>query len=435
MAETITSLPAFVKVGFSFLGILLANRAGLLLGYSILLFSVILSLWTGTGPRGVVLQLTDLARPENYLLTVIVLLLLFFTEALSKSGRMAKTVAALRDWLRSRRLILAGLPALVGLLPMPGGALFSAPLVASVDSEKELDENHKVAINYWFRHIWEYWWPLYPGVILAIRFSGLPVAVYFLVQMPFTLVAVLGGYLFILRKVKRKQGEGAQAKTLHPAGALSAMGPIALLVTLSVLGSALLPLAGIGGTLASLLAMLAGLIASLLWIFTADPRSFGPSLVLFRDRNTWLMMILVVGIQLFSSVIKHPLDTAGATLVTLMRDELVGAGVPLLTVIMVIPFIAGLVTGVAFGFVGASFPIVFALIGNDPGPGTLAAATACAYSFGYMGMMISPMHVCFVVTGEYFRCSIYGTYRYLAGPVVLMLLAALLISSFYYAAF
>ncbi|MGB4548029.1 MAG: DUF401 family protein, partial [Syntrophales bacterium] len=279
MAETITSLPAFVKVGFSFLGILLANRAGLHLGYSILLFSVILSLWTGTGPRGVVLQLTDLARPENYLLTVIVLLLLFFTEALSKSGRMAKTVAALRDWLRSRRLILAGLPALVGLLPMPGGALFSAPLVASVDSEKELDENHKVAINYWFRHIWEYWWPLYPGVILAIRFSGLPVAVYFLVQMPFTLVAVLGGYLFILRKVKRKQGEGAQAKTLHPAGALSAMGPIALLVTLSVLGSALLPLAGIGGTLASLLAMLAGLIASLLWIFTADPRSFGPSLV------------------------------------------------------------------------------------------------------------------------------------------------------------
>lgn len=435
MAETITSLPAFVKVGFSFLGILLANRAGLHLGYSILLFSVILSLWTGTGPRGVVLQLADLARPENYLLTVIVLFLLFFTEALSKSGRMAKTVAALRDWLRSRRLILAGLPALVGLLPMPGGALFSAPLVASVDSEKELDENHKVAINYWFRHIWEYWWPLYPGVILAIRFSGLPVAVYFLVQMPFTLVAVLGGYLFILRKVKRKQGEGAQAKTLHPAGALSAMGPIALLVTLSVLGSALLPLAGIGGTLASLLAMLAGLIASLLWIFTADPRSFGPSLVLFRDRNTWLMMILVVGIQLFSSVIKHPLDTAGATLVTLMRDELVGSGVPLLTVIMVIPFIAGLVTGVAFGFVGASFPIVFALIGNDPGPGTLAAATACAYSFGYMGMMISPMHVCFVVTGEYFRCSIYGTYRYLAGPVVLMLLAALLISSFYYVAF
>lgn len=435
MLEGFTTLPAMVKVGLSFLGILLVNRAGLHLGYSILLFSALLSLWAGAGPRGIALQLADLARPENYLLTVIVLLLLFFTEALSKSGRMAKTVTALRDWLRSRRLLIAGLPALVGLLPMPGGALFSAPLVASVDSENELDENHKVAINYWFRHIWEYWWPLYPGVILAIRYSGLPVAAYFLVQMPFTVVAVLGGYLFILKKVGRKHGDGNRNNTLHPVGALSAMGPIALLVTLSVLGSALLPLVGIGGTRASLLAMFAGLIASLLWIFAADPRSFGPSLVLFRDRNTWLMMILVVGIQLFSSVIQYPLDATGATLVTLMRDELIGAGIPLLAVIMVIPFIAGLVTGVAFGFVGASFPIVFALIGNDPGPGTLAAATACAYSFGYMGMMISPMHVCFVVTGEYFKCSIYGAYRYLAGPVALMLFAALLISSFYYVAF
>jgi integral membrane protein (TIGR00529 family) len=432
MLEGFMTVPAMVKVGFSFLGILLANRAGLHLGYSILLFSALLSLWAGTGLRGFALQVADLARPENYLLTTIVLMLLFFTEALSKSGRMEKTITALKDWLRSRRLLLAGLPALIGLLPMPGGALFSAPLVASVDSENELEEDHKVAINYWFRHIWEYWWPLYPGVILAIRYSGLPVAAYFLVQIPFTIIAVLGGYLFILKKVERRHGEGSRNGSLDPAGALSAMGPIALLVTLSVLGSALLPLAGIGGTLASLLAMLIGLIAALIWIFTVDPRSFGPSLVLFRDRNTWLMMILVIGIQLFSSVIKYPLDAAGATLVTLMRDELIGAGIPLLTVIMVIPFIAGLVTGVAFGFVGASFPIVFALIGNEPGTGTLAAATACAYSFGYMGMMLSPMHVCFVVTGEYFRCSIYGAYRYLAGPVIMVLIAALLISSFYY---
>ena len=435
MIEGFMTLPAMIKVGFSFLGILLANRARLHLGYSILLFSALLSIWAGTGLRGVALQVADLARPENYLLTIIVLLLLFFTEALSKSGRMEKTITALKEWLRSRRLLLAGLPALIGLLPMPGGALFSAPLVASVDSENELDDDHKVAINYWFRHIWEYWWPLYPGVILAIRYSGLPVAAYFLVQMPFTVVAVLGGYLFILKKVKRRHGEGSQNGSLDPAGALSAMGPIALLVILSVLGSALLPLAGVGGTLASLLAMFIGLIAALLWVFTVDPLSFGPSLALFRDRNTWLMMILVVGIQLFSSAIKYPLNAAGATLVTLMRDELIGAGIPLLAVIMVIPFIAGLVTGVAFGFVGASFPIVFALIGNDPGFGTLAAATACAYSFGYMGMMVSPMHVCFVVTGEYFKCSIYGAYRYLAGPVVLILIAALLISSFYYFAF
>ena len=43
---------------------------------------------------------------------------------------------------------------------MPAGALFSAPFVAAVDEGGELESSHKVAINYWFRHIWEDWWPL-----------------------------------------------------------------------------------------------------------------------------------------------------------------------------------------------------------------------------------------------------------------------------------
>jgi hypothetical protein len=45
-------LPAYVKVGGSFFGILAAYRGGLGLGYSILLFASVLTLWTGTGVAG-----------------------------------------------------------------------------------------------------------------------------------------------------------------------------------------------------------------------------------------------------------------------------------------------------------------------------------------------------------------------------------------------
>ena len=96
----------------------------------------------------------------------------------------------MKSWLKNRRLLYVGLPALVGLLPMPGGALFSAPLVDSVDSEKGIGGTLKAAVNYWFRHIWEYWWPLYPGVILAIRYSGLPFELFLIIQAPFTLAAL-----------------------------------------------------------------------------------------------------------------------------------------------------------------------------------------------------------------------------------------------------
>jgi uncharacterized protein len=432
MPESLFQIPAFIKVGVSFAGILLVNRFGLSLGISILLFAVALSLWSGTGLRGLYGQASAFSQPQNYLLPAVILLLLFFTEALNRSGRMKRTIDALKEWLKSKKMLLAGLPALVGLLPMPGGAVVSAPLVASVDEEGDLNLAHKVAINYWFRHIWEYWWPLYPGVILAMSYSGLPVAVFFLIQMPFSLAMILGGYFFILKIIPLEKDGGERSGILNRDDVRAALDPIGLLVITSLVGSALFPLSGMDDNLASLVSMVIGLVLALSFVFAKEAAAFLPSLRLFRDRNTWMMMLLVIGIQVFSGVLKYPLNDAGMTIVTLMRDEFLRAGIPIVTLIMLIPFISGAVTGVAFGFVGASFPIVFALVGPDPSYGTASATTALAYGFGYMGMMLSPMHVCFVVTGEYFKTSLYGAYRYILGPMLVMLFTALVLSGLYY---
>lgn len=424
-------LPAYVKVGGAFAGILVLNWRGVPLGVAILLFSLLLTLWTGTGADGLRHQLTSFLEPRNYLLPVLILLLLFFTESLNRTGRMERTIAALKEWLRSRHIILAGLPALVGLLPMPAGALFSAPFVAAVDERKELSPPHKTAINYWFRHIWEYWWPLYPGVILAMQYSGLPAALYFLIQVPFTVAALAGGYFFILRQVKAADGGNPGYGAADAGGVLSALGPIGLLVGISLIGSGLLPLWGVKGAVANLVAMLAGLVVALCLIFSGHAAAFRPSLRMLRSRNTWLMMVLIIGILSFSSALLCPLDRTGTTLITTMRDEFVRTGIPVITVIMLIPFISGMVTGVAFGFVGASFPIVFALVGPHPTPAVAAATTSFAYTFGYMGMMLSPMHACFVVSAEYFGTRIYETYRYIAGPALVMLVSATLLAGLY----
>jgi integral membrane protein (TIGR00529 family) len=432
MNECLLNLPAYIKVGGSLAGILLATRLGLSLGFAILIFSVILSLSSGTGIPGLWFQVTSFEDPENYLLPVVILLLLFFTESLDQTGRMERTVTALKIWLKSKKMLLAGLPALVGLLPMPAGALFSAPMVASVDAQDELDPSHKAAINYWFRHIWEYWWPLYPGVLLAITYSGLSAALFYLIQIPFTLVAASAGYFFILRKIKRNGSDDQNSGILDYDAVFSALGPIGLLVILSVIGSTILISLGVSGSLSSLIAMLIGLMIAIVMTFFGNPAAWIPSLAFFKKRNTWLMIVLVIGIQIFSVVLKSPLDAVGTTLVTLMRDEFINIGIPLLAVIMLIPFISGIVTGTAFGFVGASFPIVFALIGQHPTLGVSAATTSCAYAFGYMGMIISPIHACFVVTCEYFETPILSTYRYIAGPCAFILMASLILSGLYY---
>jgi hypothetical protein len=88
--------------------------------------------------------------------------------------------------------------------------------------------------------------------------------------------------------------------------------------------------------------------------------------------------------------------------------------------IMLIPFISGLTMGLAVGFVGASFPIVISLMGEAPPSGQLMAATALAYGFGYIGMMLSPVHICLMVTSEYFRTRVLRNSLALAKPAAVV---------------
>ena len=433
MIHLLVGLPAFVKVGGCFLGMLLFYKAGMPLGFSILACAGLLTAWTGTGGAGLAYQAHSFMMPQNFLLLVDILLLLFFTEALGATGRMTRTIGALKDWLASKKLLLAGLPALVGLLPMPGGALFSAPLVASVDSQNDLPSPHKAAVNYWFRHIWEYWWPLYPGVLLAVKYAGIPAWLFYLVQMPFTVAAIAGGYFFILRGIKQNGSAPAKTSGLDVSAAASTLSPIGLLVAVSVIGSMALPLAGVAGDLSSLISMLAGLTLALLLVFKNNGPAFKKSLHLLREKNTGHMMLLVLGIQVFSAILKCPLDASPAhTLVYQMHREFMSMGIPILMVMALIPFISGAVTGVAFGFVGASFPIVFALLGSAPPLHVAIAATTFAYGCGYLGMILSPVHVCLVVTNEYFNTKLFSVYRYIVGPALVVFATCLICSGAYY---
>ncbi|MBD3391213.1 MAG: DUF401 family protein, partial [Chitinivibrionales bacterium] len=144
------------------------------------------------------------------------------------------------------------------------------------------------------------------------------------------------------------------------------------------------------------------------------------------------VMFVVVGVLTFSQALKLEAGAGGATLVSLMRDEFIDMGVPIILVIAALPFVSGFVTGLAVGFVGASFPLVFGLLGADPALNQVVATTIFAYSFGYMGMILSPVHICFVVTNEYFKTRLFRAYPYLLGPVASILVAALFLSGLAY---
>jgi uncharacterized protein len=95
---------------------------------------------------------------------------------------------------------------------------------------------------------------------------------------------------------------------------------------------------------------------------------------------------------------------------------------------MLIPLVSGLTTGVSVGFVGASFPVVLRLIGADPPLHLLISTVVLAFGLGYTGMILSPVHVCLVVTNEHFRTGLFRSIRTLIAPAGTVVLGAVALS-------
>ncbi len=159
---------------------------------------------------------------------------------------------------------MALLPALVGLLPMPDGALFSAPLVNDCDSPGAVLPLVKGRINYWFRHVWEYWWPLYGGVLLAVELSGLQIEHFVAAGVPITFFSIAGGWLFLLRRVEKK------AKHTGDSFDISSLIPVVIVIAVYVPVSGLLPAVG---RVSKYLPIAIGIIVSMSYLQIRNPLS------------------------------------------------------------------------------------------------------------------------------------------------------------------
>ena len=133
------------------------------------------------------------------------------------------------------------------------------------------------------------------------------------------------------------------------------------------------------------------------------------------SKKTMNVFITLAGVMLFESL----LNASG--LIPLAGQELSRGSVPIALIIAFLPFLAGLVTGIAIGFAGVAFPIVVGFVSADT---TLQpiAALVLAFSMGYAGMMLSPVHLCFLLTVDYFSASFIKVYKYLV-PCVLCVMA------------
>ncbi|NQT50926.1 DUF401 family protein, partial [bacterium] len=98
-------------------------------------------------------------------------------------------------------------------------------------------------------------------------------------------------------------------------------------------------------------------------------------------------------------------------------------GVPPLVLLFSVPFVVGFLTGYNPGAVATTFPVLLPLLVTG---GTVHYGYVLwAFAGAFLGVLISPVHLCLVLSREYFEAEMGRVYRRLVPPTVLLGLVAL----------
>jgi integral membrane protein (TIGR00529 family) len=416
---------ALTKVFVIFGIILIVNRLKLSLGLSIITGALILGMWMGLGFRGVGGSLLGtVTEMETISLGLIVGLIMILSGLMDKSGQMGRMVKGLSILSRDGRTVGSVMAALIGLLPMPGGALFSAPLVEASLKKDSVAREQKTALNYWFRHIWEYWWPLYPGVILVVALMEVKPWHYIAMMAVMTPVSVLSGIFFILKpigKIEVQEQGGFSWEGLWKF--IWEMMPILMVILFIFLLPLLLRILealGIRIVVHSGLSLLPGLAIAIFWVWRVNRVPAKQLLSVIIGKGTWSMVFLILAVMIFKGMMED------SQAVVQIRNELMAYHIPAILIILIMPFLSGLITGIAVGFVGAAFPIIIPMF-HSPDLIDFLSTAGLAYVFGYIGMILSPVHLCFLVSKDYYGARFFESYQYVLKPCLMVITTAVIL--------
>ena len=405
------SLP-FVKVLGAFVLILLGIRCKLGLGLSILSGGVAMGFLFYLGPMSLLrVAAVALTREKFLFLAAIVGLILFLSDALERSGQSRRLMDALSGYLTSPRLRLVFFPALIGLLPMPGGAVFSAPMVKAVSAQMSLKNEDRTVINYWFRHVWELAWPLYPGIILTVALADIPIVSFISRTWPGVIAMFALGWIFFLRP-----GVLASAD-LGGAGASAAPRSVKVAVKEGV--PLLVAIVGAVGLEAGISAwapavpfewgVIAALLTAVVCIMGQNRLGAAFLFDVLTKKSLRTMLFVIAAIFIFKDIMQ------AAGVVDAMALS-AGDGIALFAASVFLPFLVGMVSGINVAFVGATFPLLLGLLDSLNMRELMIPYLVLASFAGFTGVMISPIHICFILTCEFFAIDLARAWRRLVAP-------------------
>ena len=389
----------------------------------VLSFSVIIALVANKKNFGVAMILGAiilglLSNPEKLLqtfyetitdwrvdtLVIIVILIKIFAVVLEETGQISLVIENLKRVIPERGM-LAIIPFIFGLLPVPGGALLSAPMVDSEGRRLGVSNEGKTFLNLWFRHIGFLIFPLATALVVMSQISGININRLIVMQTPIFVVSVIVGSFYVIKLSKKREKEEIVKKKGVILETLINFTPLLVTIVLTMTLSLFINL-----NISFLISLPSGIILSLI-IYKG-----GNKVQFVKKGFSASIGLAVFGIMLYKNVA----NVSGVA--EIVAKYLQHTSMPAMLIIPVLSFSIGVLTAHNMAAIALAYPMLYPIIGND------IRLVSLLYISSFMGYLISPLHLCVVVSYEYFKPKFVELYKLMLPPALLMVVIAVIFS-------
>ena len=310
------------------------------------------------------------------------------------SGSLKGMLEALQHWFNNDRITIALMPGVLGLLPSLGGAIFSAPMVQSLGNGLKINDEQKSVINFWFRHVTEYFSPLNSGMLIASAILSIPLGKIILNTYIAGVISLLVGWFICVPK----GGNAQPVKSDQPVNNWEDIK--AVFMTLSPVFFNFIFIVFLGGSAAVSM----GIVTLGMFGLLALDKKKVPFWGTLRAAFDYKLILNVTCIILFIQVLENT-QTLNKIVQVLASSSL---SIPV--VIGIVSVLIGALTGMSQGHSAMVMPLVASLAPQD------VKLASLAFVCGVAGQMVTPTHLCLIVTIDYFKADFFKTLH----PVFLM---------------
>lgn len=418
--EFFTHIPSVIRIFVVFVVILLAMKVKLHMsiafligvGCMILLFAIPVS-------SALKMVFASMIGGKTLSLALLLLFIMLLSEGMALTGQMNRMLSAFQGLMKSPFINLAIFPMLTGLLPMVGGAVLSAPMVREMANKVDIEPARLSYINYWYRHVWEFWWPMYPGFLMAVSLIGMPVTHLMALMFPLAIVIIAGGYLPVRKFMPASLGN-EEHKPHAMQNFLKEAFPLFAVIAVGMISGGIVAKIFPHWLVAREVCLIIALFFGTLWVLKLGHVPRSRAVALLKNKRLYSMVYVVFAIMIFQGVL------VGSNAAEILAADLKALNAPPVIICIVLPFILASLTGITMAYVGASFPIIISVVLLMGQAQMLPAYIVLALAAGQCGLILSPTHACLVLSNQYFCTTHIRVYRYLALPTAVLFVVSLM---------